>query len=80
MLNADHAPLGGQCETRMWQPGDVLVDRFTTTLTFAETFALRIGFFRHEPDVAFRDLALSAVPDGMRADVEAVEIATITAR
>ena len=79
-VNADHAPLGGKCETPTWQPGDVLVDRFTTTLTSAGKLALRVGFFTHDPDKAWRGLAVTQAPDAMRAEVDAIELATITAR
>ncbi len=34
------------CPTLAWRPGDLIVDRFTTTKVFnAETYALRIGFY-----------------------------------
>jgi protocatechuate 3,4-dioxygenase beta subunit len=44
--NADHDPVGEGCGTTTWHAGDVLVDRFSTTLPFAEPYTLNIGFFR----------------------------------
>jgi hypothetical protein len=45
----DHEPLGGTCPTSTWQPGDILVDRFTTTMKpehmHAGRYAVWIGFF-----------------------------------
>ncbi len=82
-VNADpHAPLGGKCETPTWQPGDVLVDRFTTTLTSAgKKLALRVGFFTHDPDKA---VARSRGDAGSRRDARGrstrSRLATITAR
>jgi hypothetical protein len=46
------------CPTSTWKPGDVLVDRFSTKLGFAETFTLKIGFFRPpESDGPWQNLA-----------------------
>jgi RNA polymerase sigma factor (sigma-70 family) len=56
--NADHAAVSDTCPTSTWKPGDVLVDRFSTTLPFAETFALKLGFFRPgEGDAPWQNLA-----------------------
>jgi RNA polymerase sigma factor (sigma-70 family) len=44
--NADHEPAGEACPTSTWRTGDVLVDRFPVTLTFAENFTLAVGFYR----------------------------------
>jgi RNA polymerase sigma-70 factor (ECF subfamily) len=56
--NADHTAVSDTCITSTWQPGDVLVDRFSTTLPFAETFTLRLGFFRPgEGDAPWQNLA-----------------------
>jgi RNA polymerase sigma-70 factor (ECF subfamily) len=44
--NADHDPVGESCGTTTWRPGDVLIDRFSTTLPVAEPYTLKIGFFR----------------------------------
>ena len=44
--NADHSAVSESCPTTTWKPGDVLVDRFSTTLRFPEPFMLRVGFFR----------------------------------
>lgn len=44
--NADHSPVSDACPTSTWKPGDVFVDRFSTTLRFAEPFTLKVGFFR----------------------------------
>ena len=46
-VSADHDPLAGRCPTSSWQPGDLLVDRFTTRITdTAGTYQVWIGFFR----------------------------------
>ena len=42
----DHAPVGDSCPTSTWKPGDVLVDRFSTTLPVPGAYPLKIGFFR----------------------------------
>jgi hypothetical protein len=56
--NADHTPVGDACGTSTWKPGEVYVDRFTTTLAFPETFTLRIGFFRYgDGDEPMQNLA-----------------------
>lgn len=55
-LNADHALQSGRCTTAAWQPGEVIVDRFTipTALDFngranqPGDFALDVGLFRGE--------------------------------
>ena len=44
--NADHSPVNDACATSMWKPGDLVIDRFSTTLPSADTFRLKIGFFR----------------------------------
>jgi hypothetical protein len=47
--NADHDPLDGRCPTSTWQPGDVIIDRFTTRLAGDKlargTYDVRIGFY-----------------------------------
>jgi RNA polymerase sigma factor (sigma-70 family) len=56
--NADHSPVGDTCPTPTWKPGDLLVDRFSTTLPFAEAFTLKVGFFRPpEGDGPWQNLA-----------------------
>ncbi len=55
---ADHVPVGDSCGTATWKPGGVYVDRFTTKLANAETFTLKIGFFRpSEGDGPWQHLA-----------------------
>ncbi|TMQ15665.1 MAG: sigma-70 family RNA polymerase sigma factor [Deltaproteobacteria bacterium] len=72
--NADHPPVGEYCTTSTWRPGDVLVDRFSTTLPFSETYALKIGFFRPgEGDGPWQNLV------GAGDVVGGVELGTITA-
>jgi hypothetical protein len=44
--NADHAPVNDGCATSMWKPGEIVVDRFSTTLPSVDSFTLKIGFFR----------------------------------
>lgn len=71
--NADHSPVNDACATSTWKIGDVIVDRFSTTLPFAESFTLKIGFFREgegdEPP--WLDLA------GPTSDVTGVEVGRV---
>jgi hypothetical protein len=73
----DHVPVSETCPTSTWKVGDVLVDRFSTTLPVAEAFTLRIGFFRYgEGDAPFQNLVGPSGTDGGRTD--GVELGTIT--
>jgi RNA polymerase sigma factor (sigma-70 family) len=71
--NADHDPVGEACGTTTWRPGDVLVDRFSTTLSFAEPYTLKIGFFRpSDGDGPWLNLA------GPAAGSDGFELGTVT--
>ena len=65
----DHEPLGGTCPTSIWEPGDFLVDRFTTTIkpTYvpAGRYAVWIGFYTGWPP-NWRNFEVSAAPAAMQ--------------
>jgi hypothetical protein len=55
--SADHAPAGDGCGTSTWNVGDVIVDRFTVTPSFADTLSLSVGFYRFgDADEPFQNL------------------------
>jgi hypothetical protein len=64
----DHEPLGGTCPTSAWQPGDILVDRVTTTFGAgipAGRYAMSIGFYTGwAPNI--RNFDVHAAPAAMR--------------
>ena len=71
--NADHTAAGDDCATSTWKPGDIYVDHFTTQLSYAETFALMIGFFRpSDNDGPWQNLAGPGDP------VTGLKLGTIT--
>jgi hypothetical protein len=65
----DHEPLGGACPTSAWQPGDILVDRVTTTMNPAGIHAGRyemwIGFFTGWVP-SWRNFGVHTAPAGMQ--------------
>ena len=61
------------CPTSTWKAGDLLVDRFSATLPFPETFAIKIGFFRpSEADGPWQNLTGAG-------DLTGVQLGTIAA-
>jgi RNA polymerase sigma-70 factor (ECF subfamily) len=64
----DHEPLGGTCPTSAWQPGDVLVDRVTTTIPGTippGPYAMWIGFYTGwVPN--WRNFEVYAAPAGLQ--------------
>jgi RNA polymerase sigma factor (sigma-70 family) len=64
----DHEPVGGACPTSAWQPGDVLIDRVTTTIpdTFPPgPYAMWIGFYTGwAPN--WRNLDVDTAPAALR--------------
>jgi hypothetical protein len=64
----DHEPLGGACPTAAWQPGDVLVDRVTTTVSAgipAGRYAIWIGFYTGWPP-NWRNFEVLTAPAAMQ--------------
>ncbi len=64
---ADHEPLNGECPTAAWQPGDLLVDRVTTTIRDtlpAGSYAMWIGFYTGWPP-RWRNLEVHTAPAAM---------------
>jgi RNA polymerase sigma factor (sigma-70 family) len=80
--NADHEPVDGRCSTSTWQPGDVIVDRFTTTLGADNrapgNYDLTIGLFNGWAP-SWHNMPVSAAPAELRAKGDGVKIATLTA-
>ncbi len=65
---ADHEPLGGACPTSAWQPGDVLIDRVTTTVSPnlpAGRYTVWIGLFTGWVPT-FRNLEVHTAPAGLQ--------------
>lgn len=78
---SDHEPLGGACPTSAWQPGDLLVDRVTTTIRDtlpAGSYAMWIGFYTGwHPN--WRNFEVHTAPAAMRDQVyERIRIADLT--
>ncbi|MBL8624456.1 MAG: sigma-70 family RNA polymerase sigma factor [Myxococcales bacterium] len=76
---ADHEPLGGACPTSAWQPGDVLVDRVTTTVRPdlpTGRYAVWIGFFTGWVPT-FRNLEVHTAPAAMEDATDRIEIADL---
>lgn len=76
---ADHEPLGGTCPTSAWQPGDVLVDRVTTTIAAtvpAGRFGIWIGFYTGwAPN--WRNFGVNSAPAGVEDSKGRIKIADL---
>jgi len=76
--NADHEPVTGRCATSTWQPSDVIVDRFTTTLAAEDRYQITVGLFTGWAP-SWHNMPLSEAPVALRAGPDGVELATLTA-
>ena len=77
--NADHEPADGQCPTSIWQPGDFVVDRFTTRLPADKrpgSYDVRIGFFTGWAPT-WRNLPLSEAPAELRHPSDGLRLTAI---
>jgi len=77
--NGDHEPIGGRCPTSTWQPGDYIVDRFTTTTGGAfpgGSYEVWIGFFTGSAP-NWKNMTVSEAPGDMRDNVDRVKITTV---
>jgi hypothetical protein len=77
--NADHEPIGGRCALSTLQPGDFVVDRFTTTLddVVLGAYELRVGLFTgYAPQ--WQNMPLSDAPAEIRSEATGVKLATLT--
>lgn len=79
----DHEPLAGRCPTSTWQPGDYIVDRFTTQIAAGDARPARagmyhiwIGFFTGWP-AHWTNLAVSDAASDMYDRSDRVEVATL---
>lgn len=75
----DHEPLGGACPTSAWQPGDVLIDRVTTTIPDTippGPYAMWIGFYTGWTPT-WRNLEVFAAPAGLQDATGRIEIAAL---
>jgi hypothetical protein len=79
--NGDPDPISGRCPTSTWQPGDYIIDRFTTRVggVFpAGTNDVWIGFFTGQnPNWRNMPVALPERPSEMRDNADRVKITTI---
>jgi len=80
---ADHEPLGGRCPMSSWQPGDYIVDRFTSQLDVGESrraapgsYRVWTGFFTGWAP-RWTNLAVSEAPPELRDATDRVKIATV---
>jgi RNA polymerase sigma-70 factor (ECF subfamily) len=76
----DHEPLGGTCSTAAWQPGDILVDRVTTTIDPARTpagrYTVSIGFYTGLAP-KWRNFEVSTAPPAMQDSTGRIKIADL---
>jgi hypothetical protein len=78
--NGDHEPINGRCPTSTWQPGDYIIDRFTTRAgggAFpAGTYDVWLGFFTGS-NPNWRNMPVSEAPGDMRDATDRVKITTL---
>jgi hypothetical protein len=77
--NGDHEPIGGRCPTSTWQPGDYIIDRFSTSVGGAfpaGAYEVWIGFFTGSAP-NWRNMTLSEAPGDMRDNADRVKIRTL---
>jgi len=79
-FQGDHDPIDGRCATSFWQKGDYIVDTFTVEagdITFAAgDYAAKLGFFTGtSPN--WKNMKVSAAPDGAADDADRVTIGSI---
>jgi hypothetical protein len=79
--NGDHDPISGRCPTSTWQPGDYIIDRFTTRVGGVfpgGSYDVWIGFFTGQ-NPNWRNMSVSLPEKGsdMRDSADRVKITTI---
>lgn len=78
--NGDHEPIGGRCPTSTWQPGDYIIDRFTTRAGGGAfpggAYEVWIGFFAGSAP-NWRNMKISEAPGDMRDNADRVKIAAL---
>lgn len=79
--NGDHDPIAGRCPTSTWQPGDYIIDRFTTRVGGVfpgGVYDVWIGFFTgSNPNWRNMPVALPKLPSEMRDNADRVKITTV---
>ncbi|MBZ0232391.1 MAG: carboxypeptidase-like regulatory domain-containing protein, partial [Deltaproteobacteria bacterium] len=77
---ADHDPLGGTCSSSTWQPGDILIDRVTTTINPKWVppgrYTVWTGFYTGWAPT-WRNFEVHAAPASMRDSNHRIKIADI---
>jgi hypothetical protein len=76
----DHDPIAGRCPTSTWQPGDYIIDRFTTSAGAgafpSAVYEIWTGFFTGS-NPNWKNMTLSEAPGDMRDNADRVKITTI---
>ncbi|HMG55328.1 MAG TPA: hypothetical protein VK601_17645 [Kofleriaceae bacterium] len=76
----DHDPIAGRCPTSTWQPGDYIIDRFTTSagggVFPGGAYEVWTGFFTGS-NPNWRNMTISEAPGDLRDAFDRVKIATI---
>jgi hypothetical protein len=79
--NGDHDPIAGRCPTSTWQPGDYIIDRFTTRVGGVfpgGMYDVWIGFFTgSNPNWRNMPVSLPEKRSDMRDNADRVKITTI---
>jgi hypothetical protein len=79
--NGDHDPIAGRCPTSTWQPGDYIIDRFTTRVGGVfpgGMYDVWIGFFTgSNPNWRNMPVTLPEKRSDMRDNADRVKITTI---
>ena len=78
--NGDHDPIAGRCPTSTWQPGDFIIDRFTTSAGGGAfpggNYEVWVGFFTGAAP-NWRNMPVSEAPGDMRDTADRVKITTL---
>jgi hypothetical protein len=78
--NGDHEPIGGRCPTSTWQPGDYIIDRFSTRAGGGAfpggVYDVWLGFFTGSAP-NWKNMTVTEAPGDMRDNVDRVKITTI---
>jgi hypothetical protein len=78
--NGDHEPIGGRCPTSTWQPGDYIIDKFSTSAGGGAApdgvYEVWLGFFTGAAP-NWKNMAVSEAPGDMRDTADRVKITTL---
>jgi hypothetical protein len=78
--NGDHEPIGGRCPTSTWQPGDYIIDKFSTSAGGGAfpggVYEVWLGFFTGAAP-NWKNMTVSEAPGDMRDTADRVKITTL---